>query len=166
MDLAPLAATSACAALIVGILLGRSSRPSLEALRAEEVASAHVRSLMGGHLVDVPSSDQHTVKPGFAGKLDFSPPVPDLAEAGFPLVGGRLDYLAGRPVAALVYERRKHFINVFTWPSRESRGEGEKKLALNGYNLVHWHESGMTFWAASDVNPTSLQEFVRLFETR
>ena len=149
--------------VVVGWTLGRVSRaPSGDELVAQEVLSSHVRSLMANHLADVPSTDQHTVKPWFNGKLDFSPPVEDLAKDGFPLVGGRLDYLEDRPVAALVYQRRKHFINLFIWPSTPD--SGQRAVMLQGYNLIHWTHSGMTYWAASDLNNSELQEFVQLIQ--
>jgi anti-sigma factor RsiW len=132
----------------------------------QEIISGHVRSLMADHLTDVASSDQHTVKPWFNGKLDFSPPVKDLSDHGFPLVGGRLDYLENRPVAALVYRHRKHFINLFIWPSAHGSDIGKKTLASDGYNLIHWEESGMVYWAVSDLNIGELQEFAQLIQNQ
>jgi anti-sigma factor RsiW len=132
----------------------------------QEIISSHVRSLMADHLTDVASSDQHTVKPWFNGKVDFSPPVKDLADHGFPLVGGRLDYIANKPVAALIYHHRKHFINLFIWPSKEGLNLGEKTVTHQGYNLIHWNKSGMTYWAVSDLNDSELQEFVQLIQSQ
>jgi mycothiol system anti-sigma-R factor len=149
-------------AVIISTLASRSSRPSKEDLLAEEVVSSHIRSLMPDHLTDVASSDQHTVKPWFDGRLDFSPSVVDLARQGFPLVGGRLDYLGGRPVAALVYRRRKHFIN---WPRDASVGNAASPAevpARQGYNVFHWTKSGMVYWAVSDLNAQELEAFAEL----
>ncbi|GER90031.1 membrane protein [Dictyobacter vulcani] len=130
----------------------------------QEVLASHVRSLMANHLVDVPSSDQHTVKPWFNGKLDFSPPVVDLAAQGFPLIGGRLDYLNNQPVAALVYKHRQHRINLFIWPSTQNIGGETETNTPQGYHLIHWTKSGLTFWAVSDLNMNELQQFVQLVQ--
>lgn len=158
------AASLALIAFVAVRVVRRSQNSSPDQLLAQEVLSSHVRSLMASHLTDVPSSDQHTVKPWFDGKLDFAPPVEDLSAQGFPLVGGRLDYLADRPVAALVYQRRKHFINLFIWPSAEP--SAQTAVMRQGYNLIHWTRSGMTCWAASDLNYQELSDFVRLVQGR
>ena len=156
------AATMALAASVGGVAVVRSvlSRPGLEATTAiaDEVVSGHVRAMMGDHLFDVRSTDQHTVKPWFLGKLDFSPPVEDLAAKGFPLIGGRLDYLAGRPVAALVYQRHQHTINLFVWPAGERTATIDAR-SIRGFQIQHWTRSGMTFWAVSDLNGVELKEF-------
>ncbi|HKE21154.1 MAG TPA: anti-sigma factor [Bryobacteraceae bacterium] len=125
----------------------------------------HMRSLVGT-LVDVPSSDQHTVKPWFAGKLDFSPDVKNLDAEGFILAGGRLDYVGGRRVAALVYRRRQHVINLFTWPfdRHDSAASGAGEMERGGYNLVHWTKGPMACWAVSDVSGEELKKFRSLYE--
>ena len=129
---------------------------------AQEAISSHVRSLLATHLFDVPSTDQHTVKPWFDGKLKFSPPVHDFAERGFRLTGGRLDYLNGREVAALVYQRRLHIINLFVWPSASGRNTAVENFAKDGYNVWHWDHQGFAFWAVSDVNAEDLRAFADL----
>lgn len=144
----------------------RLRAPSNDQRIAAEVFSSHVRSLEANHLMDVASTDQHTVKPWFDGKLDFSPPVEDLASDGYPLVGGRLDYLEGRGVAALVYQRRKHLINVFVWPDASGSSLTPAMESQQGYNLIRWSRGGFHFWAASDVSAPDLAEFVRLLEGR
>jgi anti-sigma factor RsiW len=138
----------------------RSRAPEKEVL-AQNILSSHLTSLLGTHLLDVVSSDQHTVKPWFNGKLDFSPEVKDLATDGFPLAGGRIEYLSGRTVAALVYQRRKHIINVFTWPSTRSDAK-ESHFSRNGYNELEWSNGFMTYWAVSDVPETDLQQLKSL----
>jgi anti-sigma factor RsiW len=129
-----------------------------------EVVSSHIRSLMASHLTDVASTDQHTVKPWFNGKLDFSPPVSDLSTSGYPLIGGRLDYLQGRPVAALVYQRRKHFINVFAWPAEGAQDSETPSRTQQGYHVIHETRGGMAYWIVSDLNPEELSSFARLLK--
>ena len=148
-------------AILAGALMVMSRTPSDRDLLNQEVVSAHVRSLMAGHLTDVPSSDQHTVKPWFNGRLDFSPEVRDLATEGYPLVGGRLDYLGGRSVAALVYQRRQHSINVFLWPEQDGSRVAAGETSVRGYNLIRWSRSGTSYSAVSDLNLAELREFVR-----
>jgi anti-sigma factor RsiW len=140
-------------------------RPSGDELLAQEIVSNHVRSLqLDSHRADVISSDQHTVKPWFDGKLDFAPPVKDFAGQGFPLIGGRLEYLNNRAVAALIYQRQKHYINLYIWPAGQSNPTGAVATKRQGYNLLHWANSGMNYWAISDLNGVELQEFARLVQ--
>jgi anti-sigma factor RsiW len=131
-------------------------------LTAVEMINAHVRSLQAGHLTDVTSTDQHTVKPWFDGKLDFIPPVKDYSDEGFNLIGGRLDALTGRSVAALVYTRRKHYINVFVWPTQEADTPIHPPSSRQGFNWVHWRHKGMEFCAVSDTSPAELHELAQL----
>jgi anti-sigma factor RsiW len=132
-------------------------------LLMDEAVSEHIRSLQFNHLSDVASTDQHTVKPWFAGKLDFSPPVMDLADAGFPLVGGRLDHMDGRPAAALVFHRRTHAINLFIWPS--ARDEvSPRETELNGYHVRSWSQGGFNFLAVSEIPAAELSEFAAAFQ--
>jgi len=154
---------AAAAAVVLAVGVGISGWGRRDDSVAKEVLDSHVRSLAGdqAHLFDVQSTDQHTVKPWFSGKLDFAPHVVDFTPEGFPLLGGRVDFLEGRRVAALVYGRRQHKINVYEWP--ESGGNDTKtasELRL-GYSMLHWSHAGMSYWAVSDVGPTDLEDLAR-----
>ena len=124
---------------------------------AASVVADHVHALQTSRVIDVRSSDQHTVKPWFLGKLDFAPPVADLSAAGFPLVGGRLASIDGRAVAALVYQRRLHPITVFVWPESDVRARMTDVETVRGFNVRHWTAGAMSFWAVTDANPADLQ---------
>ena len=157
------AAAVLMASVATGVTVMRSTGSRGDAL-LDAAIDGHVRSLMAEHLFDVRSTDQHTVKPWFLGKLDFSPPVVDLASIGFPLVGGRLDYLAGRPVAALVYQRQKHMINVFVAPEGERELGATDVQSKRGFHVRHWTRDQMSFWAVSDLNNIELTEFARALQ--
>src|SRR5205823_13277185 len=144
--------------------LPRLQRPGTDQLLAAQLIASHVRSLMANHLTDVASSDQHTVKPWLDAKLDFAPPVVDLASEGFPLIGGRLDYFDNRPVAALVYQRQQHVINLFVWPAAPAAAEPESTITRQGYHLVQWTTAGMTYWAISTLNEQEMQTFARVIQ--
>ena len=156
-----LAALAASLFLVIGPMSDRSSV-------GDEVVASHVRSLLVDHLTDVATSDQHTVKPWFNGKIDFAPPVVDLAREGFPLEGGRVDYIGGRVVAALVYRRQSHVINLFVWPSSSDATVATVKTTASrdGYNIENWRVGGLNFWAVSDVSADDLVRFRDAFSGR
>ena len=159
-----LAAAIILAAIIAFNVVPRAQRPEADQFLATQLIASHARSLMANHLTDVASSDQHTVKPWLDAKLDFAPAVVDLSEKGFPLIGGRLDYLDNRPVAALIYQRRQHFLNLFVWPLGPGRAGSTKAMTRQGYQLLHWVDSDLNYWAVSDINEKELQQFKQLFE--
>jgi anti-sigma factor RsiW len=152
------AAAVLCIALAGGLMFW--SRGQAEQKLAAQAVDNHVRSLLAGHLADVASSDQHTVKPWFTGKLSFSPSVADFTARGFPLTGGRLDYMDNQTVAALIYQRRAHVINVFIYP--DAGRASPVIMQQRGFNLVHWAGGGMEYWVVSDLNASELQELVAM----
>ena len=159
----PLAAAASLALVAVALWAAlRGSHASDERVLAQAVVSGHVRSLMEAHLLDVVSTDQHTVKPWFDGKLDFAPDVRDFRADTFPLAGGRLDYLADRPVAALVYRHEKHYINLFIWPAPNEPDRPQTATLQQGYQLIHWTRGQMNYWAVSDTSQQTLQRFADL----
>jgi anti-sigma factor RsiW len=154
------AVTATITAVITWLAAPALKEPSGAEMLAEQVISAHARAAVTGHIADIASSERHAVKPWLSSKLDFSPPVPDLSSEGFPLAGGRLDYLGQRPVAVLVYKRRKHVIDVFVSPENESRAVPSlPALSKRGYQVVHWTQGGLAFWAISDLNSAELKTF-------
>ena len=159
-----LAAAVILAAIIFSSSLPRLRQPTSDQFLATQLIASHVRSLMADHLTDVASSDQHTVKPWLDAKLDFAAPVVDLSGEGFPLIGGRLDYLDNHPVAALIYQRRKHFINLFAWPASPGASKAQKTMSRQGYHLLHWVDSDFNYWAVSDISDGELQTFKWSFE--
>ena len=156
-----IAMPAAAAVLVLITLMPLFRNPPSDRL-AEEAVANHVRSLMVDHLADVDSTDEHTVKPWFNGKINFSPPVTDLAKQGFPLIGGRLDYLDNKPVAALVYQRDKHVINVFVWPSASSREIANSAYNHQGYHVLRGASGAFNFYAVSDLEISQLQQFAAL----
>lgn len=151
-------AVFAAAALLIAFTI---TRPPTSAPN-EALVDSHVRSLMPGHLMDVISTDQHTVKPWFDGKLEFAPPVQDFAAAGYPLVGGRLDYVDSHQAAALVYHRALHVINLYIWPTENTASSTPTARTIRGYNIVSWRKNGFEFRAVSDLNIAELRDFARL----
>ena len=157
-------ALAAMLALAIGLPRPHSSDPGLDApALLNALVSGHIRALQPGHLMDVVSTDQHTVKPWFDGRLDFAPPVKDLRADGFPLTGGRVDYLAGHAAAALVYQRRQHIIDLFVWPQGDP---GAAAGSRQGYTVRQWARDGMRFAVVSDLDPRELDEFVQIWTTR
>ena len=155
------ALSAALAASLVLTVVGSDQQQTI----ANEVVSAHIRSLQAGHLMDVETSDQHTVKPWFNGRLDVAPPVIDLTAQGFRLLGGRLDYIDGEPVASVVYQRRKHIINLFVARRLGASQASARLEAIQGYNVRNWSEAGLDFWAVSDIAPDELNEFGQMIVT-
>jgi len=158
--------SAAAAVIVVGggtWLVTTLPRDHADGLTAREAVSGHIRSLMANHLTDVTSTDQHTVRPWFAGKLDFSPPVTDFAGAGYPLIGGRLDYLQGHSAAALVYLHHKHTINVFVWPVANAHEGVAPPMTQQGFHVIHGTHAGMTYWVVSDLNAQELASFAEMF---
>lgn len=137
--------------------------PGADSILDQEIVSSHVRSLQPGHLTDVQTTNQHIVKPWFNGKIDFSPPVPELADVGFPLAGGRLDSIDGKTVAAIVYHRRLHTVNLYVWPAKDA---AERSFVKDGFAVTEWSRNGLRYAAISDIPPAEVRQFHQLFEQR
>jgi len=150
-------------ALAASLTVATLIQPGANAVLDQEIVSSHVRSLQPGHLTDVETTNQHIVKPWFNGKIDFSPPVPELADQGFPLAGGRLDSINGKTVAAIVYHRRLHTVNLYVWPARDS---AERSFVKDGFAVKEWSRNGLRYAAISDIAPAELQQFHKLFEAK
>lgn len=155
---------AAFAAVLVAAVLFQTTRAARSNTIVDQVVANHVRSLLAAHLVDIVSSDQHTVKPWFDGKIDFAPEVRDLSADGFPLVGGRLDYLDGKTVVALVYKRNKHPINLFVTPAPGKGNTSPTVGSQRGYNVFYWTNAEMQYWAVSDLNQAELRQFTQFVE--
>jgi anti-sigma factor RsiW len=154
------AGLAASVAVALGLGFGYGVSRTRSGIVANEAVANHLRSLQANHLMDVVSTDQHTVKPWFAGKLDFSPPVVDLADIGFPLVGGRLERIGGHPAAALVFRRKLHVINVYVWPQSDGSAAPSSVRRMNGFGVVGWSEAGLNFAAVSEIPEEDLKGFV------
>jgi anti-sigma factor RsiW len=155
---------SAVSAIAATGLFAIALRNDDEARIQSEIVSAHLRSLQAGHLTDVISTDRHTVKPWFNGKLDVAPPVIDLTAQGFTLIGGRLDYVDARPVGAVVYRRRQHVINLFVAQTASAKHVAARITALQGFNVRRWSDHGLNYWAVSDLGADELADFGEKFE--
>jgi anti-sigma factor (TIGR02949 family) len=159
----PVGAAAAIAAVISWTAAIEYASVPGDPMLAEQVIAGHARAIVTHHLMEVASSDQHTVKPWLSSKLDFSLPVPDLAASGYPLAGGRLDYLDNRAVAALVYRSRQHVIDLFVWPDAKPGEAPPRMLSKQGYHVLGWKDDGMNYWAVSDVNPADLKAFAAAY---
>ena len=157
-----MAATAAACLVTALITWGTVARWNAGEIVEREIVSAHVRSLLQETPIQVASSDAHTVKPWFNGRVDFAPDVKDLTAEGFPLIGGRLDYIGERRVSAIVYRRRQHVVNVFMWPAGQSTSPAPRPVVQRGYNLQSWSRSGVTYWAISDLNAGELSQLQSL----
>lgn len=156
-------ASGAVGALAASLAMVTLVNPATTVALDQDIVSSHVRSLQPGHLTDVQTTNQHIVKPWFNGRIDFAPPVPELADAGFPLVGGRLDSIDGRTVPAIVYKRHLHTVNLYVWPAKESRA---RAFVKDGYAVREWSRNGLRFAAISDIPAADLEQFERLFVQR
>jgi anti-sigma factor RsiW len=155
---------AACGALMTfGFLYFQKTDHAAQQFQ-QQLVSSHVHSLLVTHKTDVQSTDQHTVKPWFIGKLDYAPVVIDLSSEGFPLVGGRLDYMDGRTIAALVYARNQHLINLYVWPKGEVQKLHPGSYSKQGYNLIGWTQANMQFWAVTDASEKELRQFMGAIE--